>query len=79
VAIDDVVTRADHFFVNEKDDARNTRGVFLAARRLGEDPSLKTEDDHALVWADPHEALVRLDRESHVWALACWLRMKAGR
>lgn len=79
VAVDAVVTRADHFFVNEKDDARNTRGVFLATRLTGENPALKTEDDHALVWADPHEALVRLDRESHVWALACWLRWKAGR
>jgi 8-oxo-dGTP diphosphatase len=78
VAIDQVVTRADHYFVNEKDDARNTRGLFLGARLLHEDASLKTEDDHALVWTDPHEALLRLDRESHVWALACWLRMKAS-
>jgi 8-oxo-dGTP diphosphatase len=73
----EVVTRADHFFVNEKGASRNTRGVFLAARLVGENPALKTEDDHALVWTDPHEALVRLDRESHVWALVCWLRMKA--
>jgi 8-oxo-dGTP diphosphatase len=75
----DLVTRADHFFVNENGVAKNTRGIFLAARRLGEDAALKTEDDHALVWTDPHEALVRLDRESHAWALACWLRMKARR
>jgi 8-oxo-dGTP diphosphatase len=73
----DLVTRADHFEVNENGVAKNTRGVFLAARLLGEDAALKTEDDHALVWTDPHEALVRLDRESHAWALACWLRMKS--
>jgi 8-oxo-dGTP diphosphatase len=73
----DEITRADHFFVNERGVSRNTRGVFLAGRLVGEDPALKTEDDHALVWTDPHEALVRLDRESHVWALACWLRMAA--
>lgn len=73
------VVRADHYFVNEKDVAKNTRGVFLAADLVREDPALKVEDDHALVWMGPHEALLRLDRESHVWALACWLRMRAGR
>lgn len=68
--------RADHFFVNEKGVARNTRGVFFAARLIGEDPSLKTEDDHALIWTDPYEAILALDRESHVWAVAAWLRRR---
>ena len=71
------ITRADHYFVNENDVAKNTRGVFFAARAKGEDPRLKIEADHTLVWMDPHEALVRLDREAHVWAVACWLRMRA--
>ncbi|HEV2530902.1 NUDIX domain-containing protein [Phenylobacterium sp.] len=79
VEIGEAVTRADHFFVNEKDVARNTRGVFYAGRLLRDDPSLKVEHDHALVWTDPHEALLSLERESHVWAVACWLRMKARR
>jgi 8-oxo-dGTP diphosphatase len=70
----DLVTRADHFFVNENGVAKNTRGVFLAARMVGEDAFLKTEDDHALVWAEPNEALLSLERESHVWAVVCWLR-----
>ncbi len=52
----------------------NTRGVFFAARFEGEAPELKVEDDHTLIWMAPHEALVRLDRESHVWAVAAWLR-----
>ncbi|HSV03256.1 MAG TPA: NUDIX domain-containing protein, partial [Phenylobacterium sp.] len=71
------VTRADHYFVNEKDEAKNTRGVFLAAQFVREDPARKIEDDHALVWMEPLEALLRLDRESHVWAVACWLRTQA--
>lgn len=66
--------RADHYFVNEKDHAVNTRGTFFAARFKALDPSLKTEDDHALVWSDPHEALKILDRDSHAWAVAAWLR-----
>ena len=68
------VTRADHFFTNEEGVSRNTRGVFFMARLLGEDAALKTEDDHALAWVEPSEALLQLDRDSHVWALACWLR-----
>lgn len=71
------VVRADHYFVNEKGEAKNTRGVFLEARLTGEDAALKTEDDHDLIWRDPHVALIELDRESHVWALACWLRRRA--
>ena len=70
------VVRADHFFVNEKGVARNTRGTFLAARLVGEDASLKIEDDHTLVWTDPVQALLSLDREAHVWAVACWLRKR---
>jgi 8-oxo-dGTP diphosphatase len=67
-------TRADHFFINEEGKDHNTRGQFFAARLLAEAPELKTEADHALEWMTPHEALVALDRESHVWAVAAWLR-----
>ena len=76
VEMGEEVTRADHFFVNEKGHSRNTRGTFFAARLVREDPALKVEDDHALVWVDPVEALLALDRESHVWAVACWLRRR---
>jgi 8-oxo-dGTP diphosphatase len=74
VAIEGEVARADHYFTNEDDSRVNTRGVFFAARLEAEAPQLKIEDDHALEWMTPHEALVRLDRGSHVWAVACWLR-----
>jgi 8-oxo-dGTP diphosphatase len=72
------IARADHYFVNEEDKAVNTRGVFFEARLVREASELKTEDDHALVWMDPVEALKALDRESHVWALACWMRRGRG-
>lgn len=68
------LTRADHFFLNQQDKPVNTRGTFLAARLRAEDPSLKIEDDHTLVWMTPHEALVKLSREAHAWAMAVWLR-----
>lgn len=76
IAVETEVAAADHFFVNEKGEARNTRGRFFAARLVREDAGLKVEDDHALTWMDPVEALLALDRDSHVWALAAWLRAR---
>jgi 8-oxo-dGTP diphosphatase len=74
VAVDEPFVRADHFFVNEDGERKNTRGVFFTTRLLAEAPDLKIEADHALEWMAPHEALVKLDRESHAWAIAAWLR-----
>jgi 8-oxo-dGTP diphosphatase len=67
-------TRADHFFVNEDGSTVNTRGAFFAARLVAQAPQLKIEDDHSLEWMTPQAALIALDRESHVWAVAVWLR-----
>jgi 8-oxo-dGTP diphosphatase len=77
VEIEALVTLADHYFVNEKGQSRNTRGRFYAARCMREAPERKIEHDHQLIWMEPLEALRRLDRESHVWAVAAWLRLKA--
>lgn len=78
IAVEGEIARADHYFTNEDDSRVNTRGVFFAARVLAEAPDLKIEDDHALEWMTPGEALIALDRESHVWAVAKWLRRGAG-
>ena len=78
IEIDRAVTHADHFFVNERGEAHNTRGVFFAARFVGEAPELKIEDDHALRWVAPQAALVELDRDAHAWAVAAWLRLARG-
>lgn len=65
---------ADQYFVNSEGKTNNTRGQFFQGRLAGEAPELKVEDDHALVWLEPLAALQRLDRESHAWAVAAWLR-----
>ncbi|HEX2815292.1 MAG TPA: NUDIX domain-containing protein [Phenylobacterium sp.] len=78
IAVGEPLTRADHYFVNMEGETNNTRGTFFAATLLTEAPELKTEDDHALEWMTPQEALVALDRESHVWAVAAWLRRLRG-
>jgi 8-oxo-dGTP diphosphatase len=72
------LARADHYFINDQARTNNTRGVFFAARLVAERPELKIEDDHSLVWLEPVAALRCLDRESHAWAVAAWLRAQAG-
>ena len=70
--------RADHFFLHHDGVVRNTRGAFFAGRVAGEEAALKIEADHELVWLAPLDALLQLDRESHAWAVAAWLRLRAG-
>jgi 8-oxo-dGTP diphosphatase len=67
---------ADQRFINTDGEAFNNRGTFFTLTLLGEDAGLKIEDDHALVWLAPAEALVRLRHEAHAWAVAAWLRLK---
>lgn len=77
VALDaDPFLHADHLFLHNDGVVRNTRGAFFVGRVVAQDPSLKIEDDHELVWVAPHDAMLRLDRESHAWAIAGWLRLR---
>lgn len=69
-----VFARADQYFVNTDGAAFNNRAGFLVATVEAEAPALKIEDDHALVWIDPHEAIRRLRHDAHAWAVAAWLR-----
>jgi 8-oxo-dGTP diphosphatase len=60
-----------------KSDGRavNNLGSFWTAEVLGgPDPALKQEDDHALVWLDPEEALKDLRSDAYAWALLAWMR-----
>lgn len=78
VALDaEPFVHADHYFQHNDGKIRNTRGAFFSGRKLSEDPSLQIEDDHRLVWFDPREAVEKLDRDSHAWAVAAWLRLRA--
>lgn len=68
--------RADQYFVNTDGQAYDNRGVFFALTVVAEAPHLKVEDDHTLVWEDPHAAIARLRHEAHAWAVAAWLRRR---
>ena len=76
VAAGRLYARADQRFINTDDVAFNNRGAFLTLTMLGEDPALKIEDDHTLVWMPPLDAMARLRHEAHAWAVAAWLRQK---
>src|SRR5215218_2408316 len=67
---------ADQRFINTDGEAFNNRAGFLSLILLGEDPALKIEDDHTLVWLPAAEALVRLRHEAHAWAVTAWLRLQ---
>lgn len=69
--------RADQFFRNGDDVVRNSRGAFFIGRVAAENAALKIEPDHRLLWMEPVQALLQLDRDSHAWALAVWLRLRA--
>lgn len=78
VALDaEPFVHADHFFLHNDGEIRNTRGAFFVGRVVAEDLALKIEDDHERVWVAPDEAVRRLDRESHAWAVVTWLRLRA--
>ena len=74
VSAGELFSRADQYFLNTEGVAWNNRSDFFALELIGEDPALKVEDDHTLVWLNPLEAIASLRHDSHAWALAVWLR-----
>ncbi|HYE46692.1 MAG TPA: NUDIX domain-containing protein [Caulobacter sp.] len=73
----DLVLRASQLFLkSDGEPVENDGGLYLV-RESGHDPALKVEDDHTLVWMDPHAAVLALRHESHAWAVARWLRRRA--
>ena len=73
-----LVARADQFFRKTDGEAVNNRAGVYEAEIVGEDPALKIEDDHELVWFAPREALTLLRHDSHAWAVLAWLRESAA-
>ena len=73
----DALTRADQYLRTTDGETVNNRSVIFRADVLGEDPALKIEADHELVWVEPAEALRRLRHDSHAWGVLCWLRKTA--
>jgi 8-oxo-dGTP diphosphatase len=69
------LARADQFMVKADGEPVNNRCVLMTAVVEGFDPGQKIEEDHKLVWLDPHEALRCARLDSQAWAIACWIRL----
>ncbi|MBC6981103.1 NUDIX domain-containing protein [Caulobacter sp. 17J80-11] len=65
---------AGQYFQKSDGQPVNNLAAFVTADAVGEDPSAKVEEDHELVWLDPHDALAKLRHDAHAWAVAAWLR-----
>lgn len=78
VACGPLVARADQYFLKTEGEPVNNRSGVFEATVEGDDPALKIEDDHTLVWMPPQEAAVRLRHDSHAWAVLAWLRRRAA-
>lgn len=74
VEVGALIDRVSQVFL--KSDGRPVRnfGGIYNVRVLGLDSGLKIEDDHALVWLDPRDAVVALRHDAHAWAVAAWMR-----
>ena len=72
------VVRACQYFRKPDGEAVNNRSGHYLAEIAGEDPALKIEDDHELVWFAPEEAVIRLRHDSHAWAVLAWMRTTAA-
>lgn len=69
-----VIGRAGQFWVN-KSEPRNSLSTFYEVE-LSADDSPPTEPDHALVWMNATDALMKVRHEAHGWAILHWLRMR---
>jgi len=68
-----IETVSQHFLKSDGEPVRNFGGIYVV-KVTGEKPGLKVEDDHALVWLDPRDAVVALRHDAHAWAVAAWMR-----
>jgi 8-oxo-dGTP diphosphatase len=68
-----IETVSQHFLKSDGEPVRNYGGIYVVTV-AGEQPGLKIEDDHQLVWLDPRDAVVALRHDAHAWAVAAWMR-----
>ncbi len=74
IAPDDRIAEAAQYFQMTDGAPVNNVGGFWTARKVGETPEAKCEDDHTLVWMEPSVAIARLRHDAHAWAVAAWMR-----
>ncbi len=69
--------RACQYLLKTDGQTANNLCALFEAGVVGDDPALKIEVDHELVWLEPLVALRRLRHDAHAWAVTVWLRATA--
>ncbi len=69
-----LIGRASQFLRTVEGEQVNNRCALFEAEVTGEDAALKIEQDHALQWLDPLEAVRVLRHDAHAWAVLAWMR-----
>ncbi|MDB5429953.1 MAG: mismatch repair protein MutT [Caulobacter sp.] len=70
------ITRAAQYFEMTDGEAVNNQFGVREVLVTAEQPGLKIEDDHDLIWIPPAEAIRRLRHDGHAWAVAMWWRAR---
>ncbi|MEM9964589.1 MAG: NUDIX domain-containing protein [Asticcacaulis sp.] len=63
-----------NYFVHQDGTPYNNHCRFYEMEWVAEQPELKSEADHELVWMRPFEAMKRVKHPAYAWALLLWLR-----
>jgi 8-oxo-dGTP diphosphatase len=64
------------YFVMEDGEPVNNHAHIFEVQLLAENPALKVEPDHELVWLEPLEALCKLRHDGYAYVLMHWLRKR---
>lgn len=75
VAAGEAFAEASQYFVTSKGEAVNNRCTFMVVSPT-DGAAEKVEDDHALIWLEPLEALRLLRHDAHAWGVAAWIRSR---
>jgi 8-oxo-dGTP diphosphatase len=67
----------NQYFIHEDGTPYNNHSHVFEVRLIGENPALKIEADHELVWLDPLLVITHLKNEGYAWPMALWLRDQA--
>lgn len=74
VQVGEQFAEANQYFIRDDGEAVNNLCKFYEAHFTREDPKLKKDADHTLIWMPPEPALAALRHEAHAWALHTLLR-----
>jgi len=74
VAPAELLARGGQYMIRPHNEPVNNLSAIHHVTLVSEEPALKIEPTHTLVWASPDAAVRMLRHDSHAFALICWMR-----